>query len=51
MYLCDNTMASTIFDRLMHRAHIQEFAGKSYRLMGLASRLADLGLATSRRID
>jgi DNA replication protein DnaC len=31
-YLGDMTMASTILDRLMHRCHMLQFAGKSYRL-------------------
>ena len=39
-YLGDNTMASTILDRLMHRAHLLEFEGKSYRLKEAASRIA-----------
>lgn len=38
-YLGDNTMATTILDRLMHRAHILEFEGKSYRLKEAAARL------------
>ena len=41
-YLGDNTMATTILDRLMHRAHILEFEGKSYRLKEAASRLTRL---------
>lgn len=39
-YLGDNTMASTILDRLMHRAHMLEFEGKSYRLKEATSRIA-----------
>lgn len=39
-YLGDNTMATTILDRLMHRSHVLEFEGKSYRLKEAAARLA-----------
>jgi DNA replication protein DnaC len=39
-YLGDSTMASTILDRLMHRAHMLEFEGKSYRLKEATSRIA-----------
>ena len=39
-YLGDNTMATTILDRLMHRSHLLEFEGKSYRLKEAASRFA-----------
>lgn len=39
-YLGDATMATTILDRLMHRAAMLEFEGKSYRLKEAASRLA-----------
>ena len=39
-YLGDVTMASTILDRLMHRSHMLEFEGKSYRLKEAVSRLA-----------
>ena len=39
-YLGDATMASTILDRLMHRAAMLEFEGKSYRLKEAASRIA-----------
>jgi len=39
-YLGDATMASTILDRLMHRAAMLEFEGKSYRLKEAAARLA-----------
>jgi DNA replication protein DnaC len=39
-YLGDNTMASTILDRLMHRSHQLEFEGKSYRLKEAAEKLA-----------
>jgi DNA replication protein DnaC len=38
-YLGDNTTATTILDRLMHRSHLLEFEGKSYRLKEAASRL------------
>ena len=38
-YLGDNTTATTILDRLMHRSHLLEFEGKSYRLKQAASRL------------
>jgi DNA replication protein DnaC len=39
-YLGDATMATTILDRLMHRAAMLEFDGKSYRLKEAASRIA-----------
>jgi DNA replication protein DnaC len=39
-YLGDATMASTILDRLMHRAVMLEFEGKSYRLKEAAARIA-----------
>lgn len=39
-YLGDNTMATTILDRLMHRSHLLEFEGKSYRLKEAATRFA-----------
>jgi DNA replication protein DnaC len=39
-YLGDNTMATTILDRLMHHSQLLEFEGKSYRLKEAASRLA-----------
>jgi hypothetical protein len=39
-YLGDATMASTILDRLMHRAAMLEFEGKSYRLKEAAARIA-----------
>ena len=39
-YLGDATMASTILDRLMHRSHMLEFEGKSYRLKEAALRIA-----------
>jgi DNA replication protein DnaC len=39
-YLGDNTMSTTILDRLMHRSHLLEFEGKSYRLKEAAARLA-----------
>jgi hypothetical protein len=38
-YLGDATMATTILDRLMHRAAMLEFEGKSYRLKEAAARL------------
>jgi DNA replication protein DnaC len=38
-YLGDNTTATTILDRLMHRSRLLEFEGKSYRLREAASRL------------
>jgi DNA replication protein DnaC len=38
-YLGDATMATTILDRLMHRAMMLEFEGKSYRLKEAAARL------------
>ena len=38
-YLGDMTMAGTILDRLMHRAHLLDFEGKSYRLKEAAARL------------
>ena len=36
----DATMGTTILDRLMHRAVMLEFEGKSYRLKEAAARLA-----------
>ena len=39
-YLGDTTMAGTILDRLMHRSHLLEFEGKSYRLKEAAARIA-----------
>ncbi len=39
-YLGDATMATTILDRLMHRAVMLEFDGKSYRLKEAAARIA-----------
>lgn len=39
-YLRDNTMASTILDRLLHRSRLLKFEGKSYRLREAATRLA-----------
>jgi len=39
-YLGDTTMASTILDRLMHRSHMLDFEGKSYRLREAAARKA-----------
>jgi hypothetical protein len=39
-YLGDNTMATTILDRLMHRAAMLRFEAKSYRLREVAARIA-----------
>jgi len=39
-YLGDATMGTTILDRLMHRAAMLEFEGKSYRLKEAAARIA-----------
>lgn len=39
-YLGDNTMSSTILDRLMHHCHLLEFDGRSYRLKEAAETLA-----------
>ena len=39
-YLGDNTMSTTILDRLMHRSTLLEFEGKSYRLQEAAARIA-----------
>jgi DNA replication protein DnaC len=39
-YLGDNTMGSTILDRIMHRSSLLEFEGKSYRLKEAAARIA-----------
>ena len=39
-YLGDNTMATTILDRLMHYCHLLEFDGRSYRLKEAAEALA-----------
>ena len=39
-YLGDNTTATTLLDRLMHRSHLLEFQGKSYRLKEAAEKLA-----------
>lgn len=38
-YLGDQTMATTILDRLMHRAAMLEFDGRSYRLREAAARM------------
>lgn len=38
-YLGDNTMGTTILDRLMHRSLMLAFEGKSYRLKEAAARL------------
>lgn len=39
-YLRDNTMSTTILDRLMHHCHLFEFEGRSYRLKEAAEALA-----------
>jgi DNA replication protein DnaC len=39
-YLGDNTMSTTILDRLMHRSTLLEFEGNSYRLKEAAARMA-----------
>ena len=39
-YLGDNTMSTTILDRLMHHCHLLEFNGRSYRLKEAADALA-----------
>lgn len=39
-YLGDATMGTTILDRLMHRAAMLEFEGKSYRLKEAVARIA-----------
>jgi len=39
-YLGDNTMSTTILDRLMHHCHLLEFNGRSYRLKEAAEALA-----------
>jgi len=39
-YLGDNTTATTLLDRLMHRSHLLEFQGRSYRLKEAAEKLA-----------
>ena len=39
-YLGDNTMSTTILDRLMHYCHLLEFDGRSYRLKEAAEALA-----------
>ena len=38
--LKDNAASSAILDRLLHRGHLLEFEGKSYRLKEAAKRLA-----------
>ena len=38
-YLGDNTMSTTILDRLMHRSALLEFEGKSYRMKEAATRI------------
>lgn len=49
-YLGD-TMATTILDRLMHRAHLLQFESKSYRSGKAASRLTRLVKQTEPEID
>jgi DNA replication protein DnaC len=44
-YLGDNTMSTTILDRLMHRSALLAFEGKSYRLKEAASRLTSASAA------
>ena len=44
-------MATTIFERLMHRAQVLEFEGKSYRLKEAASRLTGLAKQTESKND
>ena len=39
-YLGDNTMSTTILDRLMHRSALLAFEGKSYRMHQAATRLS-----------
>lgn len=39
-YLGDNTISTTILDRLMHHCHLLEFNGRSYRLKEAAETLA-----------
>lgn len=39
-YLGDNTMSTTILDRLMHHCQLLEFDGRSYRLKEAAETLA-----------
>jgi len=39
--LKDNAASSAILDRLLHRGHLLEFEGKSYRLKDAAKRLAE----------
>ena len=39
-YLGDNTMSTTILDRLMHRSALLAFEDKNYRLKEAAARLA-----------
>jgi DNA replication protein DnaC len=45
-YLGDNTMATTILDRLMHRCQVLEFEGRSYRLNEAAARFTQQALAS-----
>jgi hypothetical protein len=46
-------MATTILDRLMHRAHILEFEGKSYRLKEgkLCQSATDFNNVERQRLD
>ena len=39
-YLGDNTMSTTILDRLMHRATLLEFEGKGHRRKEATARIA-----------
>ena len=39
-YLGDSTTATTLLDRLMHRSHLLQFQGRSYRLKEAAEKLA-----------
>ncbi|MBW2355076.1 MAG: hypothetical protein JRF51_17940 [Deltaproteobacteria bacterium] len=40
--LRDNAASSAILDRLLHRGHLLNFKGKSYRLKEAASRLSEI---------
>ncbi len=44
-YLGDNTMSTTILDRLMHRSALLAFEGKSYRLKEAVSRITSASTA------
>ena len=39
--LCDNAASSAIVDRLLHRGHLLQFEGRSYRLKEASRRLAE----------